>query len=181
MTLLSSCTTMPYMQTAEPDVRLASASLQLERLFDLLLVDDVARARSVLTSAITASLNPPFWTASPEKYRRLRQEHIRECANAIELHQMGFKGFYILQTLMMEHMNLLMSIKLETRLILSMMLSVYLHDIGPEAVDTSQVWYEDSMACILLRHALRHGYESWERFLDYVEESTEDDASPIQQ
>ena len=175
--IIGSGMTMPYMQSAESDIRLASASLQLERLFDVLLIDDDARARLVLESAIKASLNPPTLSASPEKYRRLRQEHIRECNDAMQLHQMGFKGFYILQNLLMEHINLLMSIRLETRLLLSMMHSVYLQDIGPDALDTSQAWYEDRMALILLRYAQGKDYETWERFLEYAEEDDFEDES----
>lgn len=176
--LCSLTTTMPHIQSSIPqDIDIESSWKQLKMLFDDLLMQDADRARSALDYSMKALFNPTsIHTSSPTKYERSRRQHIDDCNNAVEHIQRGFRGFYILQSRLADHLCLLMSIVKENQLIMRLMYSIYLHDIGAVIDDyQAHLLSDDEHATTLLQHANHMKYENWQEFLWFVNADDEDE------
>ena len=157
---------MPYMLSDEPDIRLASAFTQIERLFERLLFVNQRQANNVLNYCIAnlSDFSHQHRIGSPQRYRRLRRSHLQECNAAISE---DAPDPFILQTLLSDHLELTMSIKSQNRMIMSLMLSVYMEDIE---YLSDMPWTDDETAKLLYKHAKIKGYLPWQHFLRFMEE-----------
>ena len=164
---------MPFMLTDDTDVGLIVAGNDITRLFDELLVSDPSRARTVLDFGITSSIYPHAHRRAVRRYRDNRRDHVNRCREASDLiTQGGFRGFYILQSLLADHLNLLMSVPLENQLVHALMYAIYLNDTSTYAEFPS----DDQLPGILLQHAYDRHYTMWMEFLRWAnDEDNEED------
>lgn len=159
--------TMPFMHTSVPTIELYPTTIHLIRTFDALVSQDVSRAHKVLNTAI-ASIHDIMWhrpLSSPQRYRSVVLQHIKDCHDLQTFAEQGFRGFYILQVLVPEHLQLLMSIESEIKFITAMMSSLYQYETG----------IRDDTDVTLLRYAHEAKYSSWKDFLSYVDEDERDE------
>lgn len=161
------------MHCSKPSIDLQSVSNAIESMFDRLVLDDVGRAHQILDIAIKAASNPfvgHVMTIAPAQEQwNARIAHIRQCRQTEEH---GFRSFAVFGFLIQEHFKLLMSVAAQNRLLLCMMLSIYLYDVGEEGADAAALvsCCDDKMAALMLRHARYEKYKTWETFLTYAED-----------
>jgi len=149
--------TMPFMHSSTHSIDLRPTSLQLVRCFDALAVHDSARAHNVLNFAISSiETNAQRKPISPHRYVNTMQLHIRDCNEVDNNVQNGFVGFFILQTLIADHLKFLMCIEQETELITSLMYSLYEHETA----------LSPDIQLSLLCYAEKKNYALWKEFLN---------------
>lgn len=171
--LTTRVTMMPFMHCSKPSIDLHTVSNAIESMFDRLVLDDVGRAHQVLDLAIKAARNPfaghVIAVAPAQVQWNARIAHVRRCRH---IEEYGFRSFAIFGSVVQEHFNLLMSVTAENRLLLCMMLSIYLYDVGEEGADAAALVSscDDMMATLLLEHAKEKKYQTWETFLTYIED-----------
>lgn len=166
-------TMMPFMYCTKPSIDLETASNAIESMFDRLVLDDVGRAHHILNLAIKAASNPfvgHVMPIDPIKVQwNARIAHIRRCR---QIQDYGFRSFGIFGSLIQEHFRLLMSFRAQNRLLLCMMQSIYLYDVGEEGADAAALASrcDDVMAALLLKHSIDREYNAWQTYLNYIED-----------
>lgn len=163
---------MPFMLSDDTDIELIVAGNHITRLFDQLLVNDPSRARTVLDFGITSSIYPHAHRRSVRRYHDNRRDHVNKCRDAPDMIiQGGLRGFYILQSLLADHLNLLMSIPRENQLVHALMYAIYLKDTDTFAEFPS----DDQLPDLLRQHAHDRHYTMWMEFLRWSDDEEDED------
>ena len=170
---------MPYMQSSEPEIDIEPAQKQLTVMFDDLLAQDARLAYSALDFSIRSLLATTMTrrhASSPARYRSDRIAHIKECQETHDYIRSGFRGFYILQSRLADHLDLLMSVTEENKLIMWLMYSIDLGDVGASIEDyNAQLLSDEEQEALLLRHAIEKKYKLWQTFLRFAAADEDDE------
>ena len=173
---------MPYISSVEPDIDLMVASHQIARMFDRMILMDVHRAHQLVCSGIRSLKDTTAPSSIPptlHRYRARRLAHLNDCRKLDDRFEDGFVAYARLKDLFVEHLDLLMSIQRQTKLMLSMMYSLYVYDGGPQAAVLCLNY--DGMANLLLDHAKQEDYTTWQTFLHFAEEDEDEDEDEEEQ
>lgn len=164
---------MPHLHSTHTTISLAPASQILQTLFDQLLAHNPHQAKSVLDHCIESisHLGTNRNHINAVRHRQLRQDHIDSCRIAQSNFRNGQNGPDILQTMIIDHLILCMSIRFERALLLELMLSIYFSDVVTILEIPAIPWGDDELAALLLDHAVDYGYYTWQSFLLNPEES----------
>ena len=159
-------TAMPYMFTSEPDIDITPAGHQLMDMFEHFLQNQPERCRNALDFGIRSTYDQVGPRISkPQRYRDDHLAHLQNCDDMEEHRERGFRGIYIFQSLLADHLNLLMSISLEKQLIVALMYMVYLKDVESFAESPT----DDELPRRLFNHAKERDYSTWQEYLQWIE------------
>lgn len=145
-------------------ISLEPAAIRLETFFDQLIDYNIIEAHNVLDNVLL-SLTYLAEYRSHSRSSHSRQRHIEDCNDTARFYNRGQNGADILQMLLIDHLSLLMSIQNETKFLMNLMFSIYIHDkADPREIPTIPRTSADIKE-VLRNHARERHYQSWQTIL----------------